>query len=99
MLAVIPGLRQSPLHQISADLYHRHDDSGHRRCACCGRPTPCPARQHAATVLLAAGDDPRRHDQHGQPHASTSDPMGYPLGGRGGRLPPEGFTYERDPES
>ncbi len=98
MITVIPGLRQSPVYQVSADLYRRHHDAGHPRCTCCGQPTPCPARRHAATVLLAAGDDPHRHDRHGQPDTSSSGYVGYALGGRGNRLPPEGFAYDRDPE-
>jgi len=66
MITVIPGLRQSPVYQVSADLYRRHH--------------------------------PHRHDRHGQPDTSSSGYVGYALGGRGNRLPPEGFAYDRDPE-
>jgi hypothetical protein len=62
MLTLIPGLRGSLTHQISADLYQNHRDTGLGRCACCARPAPCPARQHAISVLVAAGDDPHRYD-------------------------------------
>ncbi|WP_146074889.1 hypothetical protein [Micromonospora chalcea] len=41
------------------ELYQRHDGIAAEACARCGRPTPCAVRAFAATVIAAAGEDPR----------------------------------------
>lgn len=58
----IPGLRGSLTHQISAELYRRHHDGGNGWCDTCGGRTPCPVRRYAASVIIAAGEDPRSYD-------------------------------------
>jgi len=59
---LIPGLRGSLTHRTSAELYQRHHDVGSGACTTCGNPTPCPARRHATSVIVAAGEDPRSYD-------------------------------------
>jgi hypothetical protein len=75
---VIPGLQGSPTHRLSAEVYQRHHDIGTGICAVCGQRTPCPARRHAALVILAAGEDPRWYDarpyQDAPIPADVSDP-------------------------
>jgi hypothetical protein len=68
-LRPIPALRGSTLHMTCVETYqrHRHDATG--QCNSCHYPWPCPPRVHAAGVIEAAGEDPRRYDrQHS--HAS-----------------------------
>jgi hypothetical protein len=65
--APIPGLRGSLTHQVSTDLYQRHHDAGSGTCVTCGHATPCPAQQHATSVITAAGEDPHSYDTR-SPH-------------------------------
>jgi hypothetical protein len=58
----IPGLRGSLTHRISAELYRRHHDDGNGWCDTCGGRTPCPVRRYAASVIIAAGEDPGTYD-------------------------------------
>jgi len=105
---VIPGLQGSLTHRLSTEVYQRHHDIGTGICAVCGQRTPCPARRHAASVILAAGEDPRRYDAQpyqgggGQewPHTGgDSLPYsGYRVTGRARPPGSEGFFYERDIE-
>jgi len=74
--SVIPGLRGSPTHRLSAEVYQRHHDVGTSTCAVCRQRTPCPARRHAAWVILAAGEDPRRYDA--RPHQGPPSPTAAP---------------------
>lgn len=62
MQPLIPGMRGSLTHRMSAELYQRHHDAGQGLCTACGQHTPCPARRHAQRVIVAAGDDPRAYD-------------------------------------
>ncbi len=58
----IPGLRESVLYETSIATYQRHHGGEAGRCERCGCLWPCPPRCHAAGVIAAAGEDPRRHD-------------------------------------
>jgi hypothetical protein len=58
---VIAGLRESLTYRLAVQVYRDHDP-GDGRCARCGFAAPCRPRGHAATVIRAAGDDPRRYD-------------------------------------
>src|SRR6266536_2104725 len=62
MQALIPGLRGSLTHRMSAELYQRHHDAGNGACRTCGYRTPCPPRRHAISVIVAAGEDPLSYD-------------------------------------
>lgn len=62
MQALIPGLCGSPTHQMSAELYRRHHDSGSGTCDTCGHRAPCPVRRRALAVIFAAGEDPLLYD-------------------------------------
>jgi hypothetical protein len=117
-LAPIPGLRGTETHGLAVVVYQGHHDNGASACARCGQRTPCPARQHAASVILAAGEDPRWYDgrpplsavpaaqprpgqRRGRDHQDTGGEAwpgytGYRVGGRGRRVSPAGFLYERD---
>ncbi|HEY3501696.1 MAG TPA: hypothetical protein VGN37_02780 [Actinocatenispora sp.] len=48
------------LYRMAVDVYRRHRPGVTGRCAACGR-VGCSARRHAAAVLAALGDDPRRY--------------------------------------
>jgi hypothetical protein len=90
--AVIPSLRGTALHQAGADLYRRHRGGPDGLCGWCGRPSPCSSRVLGASVIEAAGEDPRRYDtDEGTPAAVT----GYHLGGLGRRSDVPHFDYER----
>ena len=69
VVPVIPGLRGSLMHRMSVDLYQYHGNIQGGCCIQCGCRAPCPTRQHAATVLAAAGDDPLQYDDY-LPHMS-----------------------------
>ena len=58
----IPGLRGTPTHQLAVQLFQDHHDAGDGRCAKCGLRPPCPAQWHAASVIQAAGEDPRQYE-------------------------------------
>lgn len=59
---VIPCLRGSLTHRLAVEVYRRHHDAGTGVCLVCGYRTPCLVRRHAASVILAAGEDPRWYD-------------------------------------
>jgi hypothetical protein len=62
MRDVISSLSGSNTHRLALTNFGRHPDGGNGTCAWCGRTTPCPARQHAAAVIEAAGEDPRWYE-------------------------------------
>jgi hypothetical protein len=83
--APIPGLGGSPTHRLSVEVYQRHHDAGNGVCVVCGYRTPCLARRHAASIILAAGEDPRWYDAGSLP--GTPRPADTPRPGGG---------YQRD---
>lgn len=62
MKVPISTLHGSVLHKLCIKMYLRHHDAGTGTCALCGHPMPCPPRQHSASVIVAAGEDPRSYD-------------------------------------
>ena len=54
----IPTLRGTLTHATAVELYRGHHGTAPGTCARCGRPSPCPARTSAASVIAAAGEDP-----------------------------------------
>ena len=60
MYTYIQGLRGTPTHHLSVVVFKRHRDPGTGFCARCGNRAPCAANRHAALVIAAAGEDPRR---------------------------------------
>jgi hypothetical protein len=58
----IDGLRDSMTYRLAVQMYRQHHDPPDGVCHRCDRPAPCPPRRHAAAVIEAAGDDPRRYD-------------------------------------
>jgi hypothetical protein len=68
-VSTLPG---SALHKLCVEMYLRHQGAGAARCAQCEQPTPCSPRQRAASVIVAAGEDPRSYD----PQAWRSPPGG-----------------------
>lgn len=112
-MATIPTLHGSPLHVTAVALYGKHYSDAIGLCVRCGERSPCSTRTHAASVITAAGDDPRRYDQRnplapgppGPPDPYTAesgqtppDYAGYQVGGRRARDNPAGFLYERERE-
>ncbi len=99
MDAPIPGLRESLTFAVAVSVYQRHPGTGTGVCAGCGQRAPCPARRNAASVIVAAGDDPRRYDA-GAPGEPASPPYtGYRVGGRSRRVDEDiGYFYDRDRE-
>jgi hypothetical protein len=59
---VISGLRDSMTYRLAVQVYQSHSDLGTGGCPRCGAAAPCRPREHAATVIQAAGDDPRWYD-------------------------------------
>jgi hypothetical protein len=112
MYQPIRTLPNSTLHRANIELYRRHDNAGNDsgRCAACGRRAPCPVRQHAAKVILAAGEDPQWYDRHlptghasswpvstptaNQPASATPGVTGYALGSRDYRVAASDARYE-----
>lgn len=104
----IPTLRGTLTHSTAVELYQgHHGDAG--ACVRCGERAPCPARSHAASVIAAAGEDPRRYDGRltAAPHApgprpapevgrTNPDHCGYTISGRSVPMSPEGLLYERE---
>jgi len=58
----ISGLRESMTYRLAVQIYRTHFDPPDGACPQCGLPVPCPPRRHAAAVIEAAGEDPRRYD-------------------------------------
>ena len=59
LISTLPG---SDVHRLCVEVYLRHHDAGTGACAQCGCPARCPTRLHAASVIVAAGEDPRWYD-------------------------------------
>lgn len=100
----IPTLRGTPTHKMAVELYQRHNGDQLRVCVRCGEPGPCPVRAFAASVITAAGEDPRWYDGRLIPQPVIApdfrdkypDLAGYAIGGRTAQMSAEGFLYERD---
>ncbi|WP_431726940.1 hypothetical protein [Verrucosispora sp. TAA-831] len=111
MGASIPNLHGTPTHVTAVELYQGHHGDAAGACVRCGERAPCPAREHAASVIAAAGEDPRWYDGRLATAPPVSVPgsasrefgrsypdhTGYATGGRGASLS-EGFQYEREQE-
>jgi hypothetical protein len=75
MQVPIPTLRAgSPTHAMAIGLYQGHHPDAYGDCVRCGHRAPCPVRTFAASVIAAAGQDPRWYD--GQLTAPTPPPAG-----------------------
>ena len=99
MTGPIPTLPGSATHQLAVLVFQDHQYADRGVCVRCGEPVPCAVRRHAASVIVAAGEDPRRYNQRpvaSAPGEAYPDHTGYHLGGRGVPMDPAGFTYERD---
>jgi hypothetical protein len=97
----IPGLRGTPTHALAVVIYQGHQDDGCGFCARCGDRAPCEPRQHAASVISAAGEDPLWYDRRLPREAPTAQPpdhAGYRVGGRDVPIDPADFLYSREPE-
>ncbi|QOC90311.1 hypothetical protein [Micromonospora craniellae] len=110
--APIPNLHGTPMHVTAVELYQGHHGDAAGACVRCGERVPCPVRKHAASVIAAAGEDPRWYD--GRVGAAPPPPAagpapresgrthpnhtGYTIGGHGASLSPESFLYERERE-
>lgn len=108
---MIPSLSGSHTYRLAVEVYQRHHDAGTGVCLVCSHRAPCLPRRHAASVILAAGVDPRRYDasprlavgdRHKAPVPDVNDATlpyeGFRLGGRPRPLSAEGYRYERDNE-
>jgi hypothetical protein len=108
---MIPSLNGSHTFRLAVEVYQRHHDAGTGACLACGHRAPCLPRRHAASVILAAGVDPRGYDAssrlppgggHHPPVSEVNDDTlpyeGFRLGGRPRPLSAEGYRYERDTE-
>lgn len=91
----IPGLHGTPTHALAVVVYQGHSDAGSPWCGRCGDRAPCGPRRHAATVIGAAGENPRWYD--GTTPAAP-DHAGYRVGGRVRPIDPEGSLYSRQLE-
>ncbi|MDG4798821.1 hypothetical protein [Micromonospora sp. WMMD1082] len=58
----IPNLHGTPTHVMAVELYQGHHGDATGACVRCGERAPCPVRSHAASVITAAGEDPRWYD-------------------------------------
>jgi len=104
MSAPIPSLFGSPTHEVAIALYLGHHDGPGGTCARCGQRAPCLVRAHAARVITAAGEDPRRYDGRlgrGCPDrpdlgATYADHIGISIAGRNVPIDPADYVYERD---
>lgn len=68
----IPTLPGSDLHRLCVEVYLRHHDAGTGVCKQCGQRAPCLPHRHAASVLMASGEDPRWYDgQVAQPGGAS----------------------------
>jgi hypothetical protein len=68
-MATIPNLHGSRVHVTAVELYGRHYGDTFGLCVQCGERAPCQTRAHAALVIAAAGEDPRRYDERLSPPA------------------------------
>lgn len=80
------------MHRTAVEIFRWHPDSGNGVCIRCGDRSPCYARYHAAEVIVAAGEDPRRYDTAQSPPGV----QGLPMGGRAQRVDAPGLLYQRD---
>lgn len=102
IIVLIPTLPGSTTHEAAIALYRAHRDGGTNACVRCGR-TPCPVRAHAAQVITAAGEDPRRYDgpppseRLDRPGLDQTHPghLGISIVGRTLRIDPAHYLYER----
>lgn len=91
-------------HSTAVELYQRHHATTARTCSSCGRTAPCPVRASAASVIVAAGDDPDRYPGSPLPSAGREpdagqlppDRTGWAVAGRSRALNPEDLLYDRD---
>lgn len=103
IIVLIPTLAGSATHEAAITLYLGHLDSGAGACARCGRPAPCRVQAHAAQVIMAAGEDPRRYDgpparEHPDrpgPGETHPDHLGISIAGRTVPIDPANYLYER----
>ena len=103
MSTPIPSLPGSPTHEVATALYQSHHDAA-GACVRCGQRAPCPVRTHAATVIIAAGEDPRWYDERlARRRANRSnvdetyaDHTGISITGRNAPIDPAHYLYERD---
>jgi len=58
----IPNLHGTPTHRTAVELYQGHHGDATGACVRCGERAPCPVHSHAASVITAAGEDPRWYD-------------------------------------
>lgn len=58
----ISSLRGTATHVTAVELYQAHRGDASGACVRCGEQAPCPVRQHAAWVIMAAGEDPHWYD-------------------------------------
>jgi hypothetical protein len=80
----MPNLGGTPTHVTAVELYQRHHGDPAGVCVRCGERAPCPVRSHAESVIVAAGEDPRRYDRRlspGAPAADAARPVGGPPAG------------------
>jgi hypothetical protein len=104
LISTLPG---SDLHRLCAEMYLCHRDAGTGACGQCGHRVPCSARRHAASVIMAAGEDPRWYDAQASPDAGhrsdqatrnggmPANVEGFHVGGQGGRPDVPYLEYER----
>lgn len=101
---MIPGLFGTATFDLSVTVHGHHYDTGDGSCAACGSPVPCPARVFSASVISAAGQDPRSYQQphpmpsprpQEDPESSQDWEGGFAVTGRKRPLPPAGFDYDR----
>jgi hypothetical protein len=71
-MGTIPNLHGSAVHLTAVELYARHYGDAVGLCVRCGERSPCSTRAHAASVIAAAGEDPRWYDE--RPSASAPLP-------------------------
>jgi hypothetical protein len=94
-MATIPTLHGSPVHMTAVALYGKHYGDVVGLCVRCGERSPCSTRAHAASVITAAGDDPRRYDQQTPPEPGPTGPPdpNTPASGSG-QTPPDYSGYQ-----
>lgn len=79
----IPTLPGSELHRLCVEVYLRHHDIGAGICTQCRQRAPCLPRRHAASVVMASGEDPRRYDAQAATATGRSADAVWPGGSPG----------------
>lgn len=74
MRTPIPSLPGTPTHEVAVVLYQGHHGGAGGACVRCGELAPCSVRTHAASVIAAAGEDPRWYDGRLSPPTRAADP-------------------------